>query len=96
MRIHEMQHAAGSPSAQTQKSLRLEKAAQEFEAQMMKELLQPLNGSSEGSDGEDEGSAGALGSFSLEVLGSSISQSGGLGIAREVLAHISRNGNVAG
>ncbi len=94
MKIHETLPASGPALAQSQKGMRLEKAAQEFEAQMMKELLQPLQGSSGWNDGDDEGSSGALGSFSLEALGTAISRSGGMGIAREVLSHFSKNGKV--
>ena len=70
---------------------RLVAAAHEFEAQMMKELLKPLEQSSlssEGSEGE-EGSGGALGEFATEALGTSLSRHGGLGIANRILGDFS-------
>lgn len=67
--------------------LRLVAAAHEFEAQMMKELLGPLEQDGqglEGSDGEN-GSNGVLGEFATEALAQSLSQHGGLGIAHRIL-----------
>ena len=94
MRIHEA--VQGSSQAGVQTSPRVQHAAEEFEAQMMKELLQPLNESA-GWDGEDDesGSANALGSYSLEALGSAISRSGGIGIARDLVAHLSHIGRTS-
>jgi len=84
---------------------RLVKAAHEFEAQMMKELLEPLNHSSSllGSDGDDDsglssgdssggisGSTGALGEFASEALGEALSEGGGFGIATGIVKQLSR------
>ena len=71
---------------------RLVKAAHEFEAQLMKELLKPLT-----SNGEDEagaGSEGALSDFAGEALGGRLSEGGGFGIARSVIRSLSRNENL--
>lgn len=77
-------------------SPRLRQAAEEFEAQMMKELLQPLSHAEGAENGEEQGGfEEALGSYSLDALGTAISKSGGLGIAKEILAHFSRNGKVS-
>ena len=89
------QEAVGTPSP------RLVRAAHEFEAQMMKELLEPMtrSGSSlEGDDGEESasGSAGALGSYATEALGEAISAAGGLGIADRILKTLSHSGPAAG
>lgn len=74
---------------------RLVKAAHEFEAQMMKELLKPLS-SGDGLTGEDDGSSGgstgALGDFAAESLGQALSAKGGLGIARDLIQTLSQNG----
>ncbi|MGA8043782.1 MAG: hypothetical protein WCA37_13350 [Terracidiphilus sp.] len=72
---------------------RLVRAAHEFEAQMMKELLKPLSASA-GLDGESEdaGSEGALGEFATEALGAAVSQQGGLGIANSILQHFNVSG----
>ena len=77
---------------------RLVRAAHEFEAQMMQELMKPLTrGSSltgEGGDsGNDSGSAGALGEFATEALGRALSERGGFGIANSVLKDLSHSGN---
>ena len=72
---------------------RLTHAAQEFEAQMMKELLGPLNRRSalfEDGGGED---AGVLGEFASESLAGALSARGGLGIANRILDDLSRSGH---
>jgi Rod binding domain-containing protein len=80
---------------------RLVKAAHEFEAQMMKELLEPLHRSSSllGSDEDDDsgdssggisGSSGALGEFASEALGKALSEGGGFGIATGIVKQLSR------
>ena len=69
---------------------RLVRAAHEFEAQMMKELLKPLSESTKLiSDGEDRSSMDALGAFASEALGTALSQQGGLGISDSILHHFS-------
>lgn len=66
---------------------RLVHAAHEFEAQLMKELLQPLMAA----DGEEEGggSSGVLGEFAGEALGGGLSARGGFGIADRLIAQLS-------
>lgn len=73
---------------------RLLRAAHEFEAQLMKELLKPMTASSglDGSD-EDSNSTGALGEFAGEALGRAISEHGGFGIADSILHRLSHSGN---
>lgn len=74
---------------------RVSQAAEEFEAQMMKELLKPMtcDSLSGGGDGEDgAGSAGALGEFACEALGKALSAQGGFGIARQIAAALSHPG----
>jgi Rod binding domain-containing protein len=87
-----------TPSATPQP--RLVKAAHEFEAQMMKELLEPLNHSTSllGADGDDDsgdssGSAGALGEFASEALGKALSEGGGFGIATSIVKQLSKTGD---
>ncbi|MGA2216917.1 MAG: hypothetical protein ABSG51_02470 [Terracidiphilus sp.] len=75
---------------------RLVRAAHEFEAQMMKELMKPLtNGSSltGEEDGSDSGCGGALGEFATESLGRALSDQGGFGIAASIVKDLSRSGN---
>jgi hypothetical protein len=78
---------------------RLVKAAHEFEAELMKEIMAPLTrstsvpgvgGSAGGSDDDDQdsGSGGALGEFAAESLGQALSAAGGFGIANRILKEI--------
>jgi Rod binding domain-containing protein len=72
---------------------RLVKAAHQFEAMMMKELLAPMSrvGSlMEDSSGED---TGILGEFATESLAGALSAGGGLGIADRIVHSLSRSGN---
>jgi Rod binding domain-containing protein len=80
-------HAAPPP--------RLVRAAHEFEAQLMKELLRPMteSGSLMGDDEADTGGAGTLGEFASESLAGALSASGGFGIANRILGEVSRSGN---
>ncbi len=70
---------------------RLERAAREFEAQMMKELLNPMTTSGLLTE-EDAGSGQALVGFASEALGRAVSAQGGFGIANRILADLSRSG----
>ena len=74
---------------------RLVRAAHEFEAQMMKELLKPMTGSdglTGEEDGGDAGSSGALGEFASEALGQALSRQGGFGLANQIVHDLSRSG----
>jgi Rod binding domain-containing protein len=80
-------HSASQP--------RLIRAAHEFEAQMMQELLKPMT-SGNGLDGEDgagSGSGSALATFASEALGKALSERGGFGIASGVVRELSHSGN---
>ncbi len=86
--------AAGLPQP------RLVRAAHEFEAQMMKELLKPMTGKDAllgADDAEgDAGSNGALSEFASEALGRALSQQGGFGIANSIVRDLSHSGNQSG
>ena len=86
---------AGTGDAATPQP-RLVRAAHEFEAQMMKELLKPMTGTN-GLDGEDgdsaSGSGGALGEFASEALGRALSEQVGFGIASRIVQDLSHSGN---
>jgi Rod binding domain-containing protein len=92
--------AQGTPGAQTSiaPQPRLVRAAHEFEAQMMKELLKPMTGK-DALTGEEDGSSGgagsnnALGEFASEALGKALSQRGGFGIASTIVHELSHSGN---
>lgn len=83
-----------SQSTSSTPSPRLIKAAEEFEGQLMKELLKPLSSSNSllGSE-EDDGSANALNEFASESLGQAMSRAGGLGIAHQIVQKLSHAGN---
>ena len=81
-------------------SPRLVRAAQEFEAQMMKELLKPMTGQDAltgqtADEGGDSGATGALGEFASEALGQALSQNGGFGIADRIVHELSRSGHAS-
>jgi|CZKF01.1.fsa_nt_gi Rod binding domain-containing protein len=88
--------AMGVTSSAVTPQPRLAKAAQEFEAQMMQELLKPLT-SGNGLDGEDSdtasGSGGALGAFASEALGRGLSEHGGFGIATGIMRQLTPASN---
>ena len=74
---------------------RLVRAAHQFEAMMMKELLAPLSQKSalfEEGNGEE---TGVLGQFASESLAGALSAGGGLGIADRIVHSVSRSGNGA-
>jgi Rod binding domain-containing protein len=80
---------------------RLVKAAHEFEAQLMKELMKPLTSGATPGDADDEdedggtglgaglGSAGALGEYASESLAQALSLQGGFGIADKIIKQLS-------
>jgi Rod binding domain-containing protein len=72
---------------------RLVKAAHDFEAQLMKELLKPMTGQNSCiADADDSGAGGILGEFAAEALGRSLSEHGGFGIAERIVQGISEAG----
>jgi Rod binding domain-containing protein len=76
---------------------RLVRAAHEFEAQMMKELMKPMTSSNSltGED-DDSGSGSALGEYASETLGRALSEQGGFGIANRIVKDLSHTGNQKG
>jgi Rod binding domain-containing protein len=67
---------------------RLVRAAHEFEAQLMKELLKPM------ADADADG--GPMAEYASEALGQAISMRGGLGLASSIIASLCRNGTGPG
>lgn len=72
---------------------RLVRAAHQFEAMMMKELLAPLNHKSALFDDGKEEDTGVLGQFAAESLAGGLSARGGLGIADRIVGALSHSGN---
>ena len=90
---------AATAAGQVTPQPRLVRAAHEFEAQMMKELLKPLtSGDSLTGDGDSSsaGSTGALGEYASEALGRALSDQGGFGIANRIVKELSPSGNQTG
>lgn len=80
------------PSTAITPQPRLVKAAHEFEAAMMKELMAPLEpGHAPLYGGEEDGSSSALSSFAGEALGKAISEHGGFGIAKSIIHQLTGN-----
>lgn len=78
---------------------RLKPAAHEFEACMMKELLEPLQKDTlAGDDGDDggEGHGNALTSYGAEALARAISDHGGFGIASKIIGQLSHGQSAHG
>jgi flagellar protein FlgJ len=91
----------GSAPETPQQNPRLQSAAHEFEASLMKEFLKPLQHDSlfadAGSKGDDDtsGSAEALMSYGAEAMAKAISEHGGFGIAQKILDHFKTTANPA-
>jgi Rod binding domain-containing protein len=76
---------------------RLVRAAHEFEAQMMKELMKPMTQKStltgdEADSESDSGSGSALTEFASEALGRALSERGGFGMASQIVKELSHSG----
>jgi len=78
---------------ETPSKLRLDSAAHEFEAQMMKELIKPVT-RIDVQDASESG--GALTEFAGEALGQALSRAGGFGIAERLIARLSQFDTVDG
>jgi Rod binding domain-containing protein len=72
---------------------RLARAAHEFEAQMMKELLAPMTRSNALVRESDQEDSGILGDFACESLAGALSAGGGLGIADRIIHSLSGSAN---
>lgn len=84
--------AATQQSAGAAASPRLKNAAHEFEASLLTELLKPmrdgsaLSGPDDGDD--DSGADGSMRAYGTEAMARCLSEHGGIGIARMVLAKL--------
>jgi len=90
--------SVGAASNEAVPQPRLVKAAHEFEAAMMKELMAPLEPGSDplGEDSDGEGASSALGSFAGEALRKAISEHGGFGIAKRIISQLTAGSNHSG
>ena len=89
MRVYEGM-AERTATCDLQGRSRLSCSAHEFEAQLMKELLQPL---CKGDDHDEEqpGDGCALATFAAAALGNGISRAGGFGVAERIVRELSRD-----
>ena len=77
--------------ADAYKAQRLHKAAHQFEAMMLSEMLKPLTQTSEDAlNGEDSATSGPLQSFGMEAVAGSLANSNALGFARQIEHALSR------
>lgn len=83
---------ASAPTVPTAIDARLKPAAHEFEACLMKELLEPMQRNALFDEGKDpsgsEGSGNALMSYGSEALARAISERGGFGIAAKIIRQL--------
>ena len=87
--------AGGSSLATTHRHARLVDAAQQFEGMMLEQILKPMQKSQDTGFGQDpdsdrDGSLDTLSSYGTEAVANSIARSGGLGIARKIVADVDR------
>lgn len=83
-----------APVAATAQHSRLASAAHQFEASMLSELMKPLQEDSLFADKAECATAesgNALTGFASEALGRSLSEHGGLGIARQIITRLEVN-----
>jgi Rod binding domain-containing protein len=81
------------PSNRSVPGPRLVRAAHEFEAQMMKELLKPMTEASALFADSGGNETGVLGEFASESLAGALSAGGGFGIADRIVHSLSHSGN---
>lgn len=88
-------HKSPAPVIESARDSRLASAAHQFEASMMNELMKPLMENSLFDDadpsallGQGTGANNALTSFASESFARSLSEDGGLGIARQIIARL--------
>ena len=81
-----------SPAKLSAPNSKLADAAEEFEALMLKEFLKPLNNSDDrlGREENKDDTFDTLSSFGVEAVAKEIAAKGGLGIANQIIAHLSR------
>jgi Rod binding domain-containing protein len=84
------------PDASLVPQPRLVRAAHEFEAAMMQELMAPLLPGHDPLNGEDTGSSSALSAFAGEALGQALSERGGFGIANRIIRQLTTASNHSG
>jgi Rod binding domain-containing protein len=85
--LNGVQAAAQAATAEAARTTRLKKAAQEFESQMMSELLKPMQNDPLFAE-NDEGASATIQGMATQALGQAMAAQGGIGIAAKVLHSI--------
>jgi len=87
-------NAAGASGAQPAPLGKLQKAASDFEALLLGQMLKSARESGEdGSDGEDSESNSSLMDLSEQQFAQTLANNGGLGIAKMVVAGLKTDAN---
>jgi len=95
MRISGDSSAQLTSGVDLQKQARLVDAAQGFEATMLQELLKPMQHGQDSWGGDEKGdddSSDTLSSYGTETMAKAISQSGGFGIAKQIVSKVTAEG----
>lgn len=83
----------GQSGAAATRHTHLVKAAQEFEASLMQEMLKPMRAKeplfAEG-DSDSDQDGGVLQSFGTQAMAEAIAKGGGMGIAKQVVQQVER------
>ena len=99
MQVGAIKATTSGATGQAAPQPRLVRAAHEFEAQMMSELIKPMlrntsiTGDNDAGSDSGAGSGGALNEFASESLGQALSQGGGFGIANRIISQLSPAGH---
>ncbi len=97
MRVHGAEGQVGAVQSQPvaaltpAKKAQLAKAAGEFEASMLGEMLKPLGfgaGVGEDEDALPGGAAGSLRDMGTQALSKALAQAGGVGVARQIIKKV--------
>jgi flagellar protein FlgJ len=91
--LNRMMPALGETAGAVTPSPRLQNASHQFEASMLQELLKPMEKDSfmSDKDGDDDDSAdsnSSLREYGTEVMARALSERGGLGISKMVMARL--------
>ena len=93
MKLDAVNGGAAASDRRPAEDPRLAKAANQFEAMMMKELLAPMARSGDLFTDSEGDQKGILGEFASESLAGALSAHGGLGIADRIIHSLSHSGN---
>ena len=79
------------PKGGTAVSGRLARAAHEFEALLLKQLIPPMNVGASGEGDETSGADASLSDMSREMLATAVANHGGIGVSQAILRSVGNN-----